>query len=181
MNIEIAILIIIIVLKLGAGMEKCNACYCETGKFGMSDIRRLYIYTYLNYIDIYITINLFHLNFRLHTSCITCPSVWLEALSVLKPKENAMRNSSWCYLKLVQKTVFGQPKFFHVVKGYKWHTHIWLKTRLSLDGQGLPTNQKEINAKRSRCKHTFQPNSPIAINWEYYHPQNYSNMWALRL
>ena len=49
MNIEIAILIIIIVLKLGAGMEKCNACYCETGKFGMSDIRWLYIHTYCDF------------------------------------------------------------------------------------------------------------------------------------
>ena len=45
MNIDIAIslLIIINVLKLVAGMEKCNVCYCETGKFGMSDIRWLYI------------------------------------------------------------------------------------------------------------------------------------------
>ena len=44
MNIDIAIslLIIINVLKLVAGMEKCNVCYCETGKFGMSDIRWLY-------------------------------------------------------------------------------------------------------------------------------------------
>ena len=48
MNIDIAIslLIIINVLKLVAGMEKCNVCYCETGKFGMSDIRWLYIYPY---------------------------------------------------------------------------------------------------------------------------------------
>ena len=44
MNIDIAIslLIIINVLKLVAGMEKCNVCYCETGKFGMSDVRWLY-------------------------------------------------------------------------------------------------------------------------------------------
>ena len=132
-------------------------------------------------IIIMIIIYLFHLDFRLHTSCITCPSVWLEALSVFKPKGNAMRNSSWCYLKLIHKTVFWQPKFFHVVQGYKWYTHNWLKTRLSLDGQGLLTNQKEINAKRSRCKHTFQPNCPIAINWKYYHSQNHSNMWALCL
>ena len=65
MNIEIAIsiLIIIIVLKLGAGMEKCNVCYCETGKFGMSDIRWLYIYTYLNDSGYYRYNNLF-ISFR---------------------------------------------------------------------------------------------------------------------